>query len=198
MLATLAGCGPKAQLREDPFLPSSRGSRASVPSAPPQRDVFQEASNAARDRDFSRGVSTSPSTDPFVDPNQRDLTAAGDASAATNDHRRYPVNDARPQAWDDSAQESTPKNLPATSQLDPSSTSLAADYQTVRQRLDKIGARNIRSEKDEATGDYLFHCEIARPDDPHLLRVFEASDPDELKAMLAVTESAERFLATPR
>lgn len=172
-LAT-AGCGPKARLRDDPFAPSTGRSRP----PPPTSDPFESANQRARERDHSADVSTSPLTDPFTD-----------ARAAEGEREPRGQNVSRPARAVDPF-ESGPR--PATRSAE--GDEVAADaYQEIRRRLDRIGARNVRSETDEETGEHLFHCELPNPRDPVVFRVFEARHADEQKAMLAVTESAERW-----
>lgn len=205
-LGILCGCGPKAQLRDDPFLPPAPGSRPTVPVAPRATDPFQSASDSARQRDFARGVSTSPVTDPLVDPNERyqpggapELTPPVDGApqnrADAGADRRYPADPDLSSPWDEPASAPT-----AVSAVDaqPKENTPGDTYQSVRQRLDKVGAKNIRSEKESNTGDYVFHCELEHPREPGVLRVFEARHASEEKAMLAVTESAERWHANPQ
>lgn len=176
----LVGCSPKAKLRDDPFLPASRGSRPIVPATPPPSDPFQAANLRAQERDSAFDVSTSPTTDPFYSrqrvesrPAIPTANASGPAEGRSRDDPWAPrTGDARSSATD--------------------------EYRLVRQRLDGTGAKNIRSERDDETGEYRFHCEIPHPKDPAVSRVFEASHPEELKAMTAVTESAERWAADQR
>lgn len=197
LVVGLVGCGPKAQLRDDPFLPPAAGSRQSVPATPRERDTFQTANDAARQRDLALGISTSPATDPFLD-SQPFQPGGGPAVAASgSSDRRYPEDsypdERSPSPWAEPA--SRQESLPATAATPANEPT--NEYQTVRQRLDRIGAKNIRSEK-EASGEYLFHCELEHPKQPGVLRVFEARHADEEKAMLAVTESAERWVANPQ
>lgn len=67
-------------------------------------------------------------------------------------------------------------------------------YEGVRQRLDRAAAHNFQFHRDPATNETTFSCELAYPDNPALIRVFEAKSPDELKAMLAVTEQVEKWI----
>lgn len=82
--------------------------------------------------------------------------------------------------------------------VSPSDTSEAASrfeqYESIRKRLDQAGATNFRSEKNEA-GETIFSCELPYPDNPAMFRVFESTSPDEQKAMLAVTELVEKWIA---
>ncbi|MFO0946931.1 MAG: hypothetical protein U1D30_13460 [Planctomycetota bacterium] len=170
------GCSPKAKLRDDPFLPGSRSPRTNVPTAPPPSDPFQSANLRAQERDSAMDVSTSPTTDPFYARDKVERRPAVPASGGTADRASAGVGN-------------------ASAIADSGGNGATDEYRQVRQRLDKTGAKNIRSEKDEQSGEYHFHCEIPHPKDPAVSRVFEASHAEELKAMTAVTESAERWAA---
>lgn len=75
------------------------------------------------------------------------------------------------------------------------SDAIVADYQSIRQRLDKAGARIDSLETDPASGQYVFRCMVPYAANPELVRVFAARDKDELKAMLAVTTEVEKWVA---
>lgn len=191
-----AGCGPKAQLRDDPFNPRSAQRR---PPAP---------------RDSSRDVSTSPATDrgsrrddpppayadrdDDEDADRRDERDRDDPFLAAGDREKQDREDdggRRPAVGQFASR--NPEPTPAT----PTSGTPAnaeAEYASVRRRLENAGVKNFRSEIDEATGESFFRCEVPHRNDPNVIRVFEARHKDELKAMTAVTESVEQWQRSSR
>lgn len=133
-------------------------------------NIFESANRSAAARDSQRGVSTSPVTDatPAVSgPGNPAFSASGGLAAR-----------------------------PAVSDASTSSVGNVS-YASIRTRLDKVGAKNLRLETDPATGKFFFRCEVANPSDPGLGRVFETNEPaaNELDAMLAVTLSVEEWVA---
>ncbi|QDU64938.1 hypothetical protein Pan216_58320 [Planctomycetes bacterium Pan216] len=160
------GCGPKAKLREDPFHASLGNPAASL-------------GGGLSDRDTAREVSTSPTTsDPFLGSRSTASEPASSNAATKGDPppRDAGVSFAGGEA--SAEKETSPK---------------AGDYERARDRLEQAGARNIRLEMDEETGETFFRCEVPHPDDPSLLRVFEARHDDDVKSMHAVAEAIETW-----
>lgn len=181
ILAVLAGCADRPRLRRDPFaVPPSPNATSSGP------------------RDTVRDVSTSPATDdPFL---------RGTASNSNNVGRTNAI--ASPSGSDVAAQpDRFPKEdkpvepVPATRESDPAlqftgqaRSQPQADYPSIRRRLDAVNAQNWRTERDEKTGKFTFYCEVPLPGQQNMARAFEASDENELRAMLAVTEAIEEWV----
>lgn len=211
LLLLTVGCGPKSQLRDDPFSSGARTNASNQsrwhwpwtrePSAAKKKDRRDDSKDLSRDeRDTAREVATSPLTpgerssggdrgprgdvDPFKDSNPTPPTEA--AFASSND--REGSGSGKSSRSDDSSNNAN-RSIPSPRAL---------DYQNLRSRLDRAGARNKLLETDPATGEYLFRCEIPHPSDPHLVRVFEAKDPDELKAMASVVDAIDDWSKSPK
>ncbi len=69
-------------------------------------------------------------------------------------------------------------------------------YEKVRRQLDAAGAKNWKFEKDPTSGESIFRVEMPHRNNPNLFRVFEAKSKDELKAMFAVAEQVQRWVAS--
>lgn len=188
-VATLTvGCAPKSRIATDPF--RRQPAAPAIPGDPRYEtgSVFDRANESARQRDIALDVQSSPVSD---------LPAAsggGDPFIPTSRANDPSVPDPFLNAA---------SGTPAISAADPSApnstTGLAGSryeqYELIRKRLDKVGAYNFHFDKDPQSNETLFSCELPYPDNASLFRVFEARSPDELKAMLAVTEQVEKWVA---
>lgn len=186
ILAFVAGCANRPRLRRDPFETGAGNRNASVDGA------------STGNRDVARDVSTSPATDdPFYgglaktggrsfnpDPDSlaQDTPSQPEPFPATKDSVAGPVP-----ATDDSESATQFAGQPKTA------ASPRDQYANLRNRLDAAGAQNFRSERDPSTGKYLVYCEVPIPSDSGSARAFEASDENELRAILAVVEAIEKW-----
>lgn len=215
---TALGCQPKSRIRDDPFLPTA-GRRSSDVDA---RDDYRAT---PRERDLSRGVSTSPATDddygrPRGSSNRDESYAS---NARDRDRDREPSRD---RGFNDPLIPSDrlpPEKSQAIGNRTPSreagyaktesaknrddaprgpadaDAASAAQFEKIRRRLDKLGAKNICLEPyDRATGEMAFRCEVPIPNATDRVRVFEAHSNDEIKLMTAIAEAAEKWVAEQR
>jgi hypothetical protein len=196
-------------------MPGGPSAQAPGPGFPPG------GVSGAHPRDRARAVSTSTVTDPFYGlragvGSGGGLAGTRSGGASSSDPLASgagsPINSAAQatMASNDpfiSSQVPQPQEIErpedpaiAAAPAEKRPTAEVSEFTRLRQRLDAAGARNLRSEKDPATGMYNFGCEIPHPGDPDTLRVFETQDPveDELEAMRAVTDAVERWLADSR
>ena len=195
------GCAPKSQLRDDPFLP---GRAAPTTRAWP----FGSRRLPSRDRDTVRESAAPLANDPFLRIPARDVASLAPPPTAP------PAVDGPPKREDDGQSslaldgarnvDRVPSKVVSNDNVaqgaagEKTDSDTEEEYRRVRDRLDRIGATNVRLAREESTGRFIFRCEIPHPDDPELARVFENSDDptdDGLKAMLAVTKAAEGWLA---
>lgn len=180
----LGGCSPKARVLGDPFRRSNAPS--SIPNDPrydPQSNLFDRANESAREGDYSVTVPTSPAAEQARQKEPTPFVPTGRPSSDPTD----------PFLGDKTTGPAIAPTDPA-----PSGESRFAQYESIRKRLDQAGAANFRSEKNEATGETTFSCELPYPDNPSMFRVFESTSLDEQKAMLAVTDLVEQWIAEHR
>lgn len=207
LLAALGGCAQKGRMARDPFRPQP-GSRAQSPQGPDSPGPWQD-----QNRDIARDRSTSPVTDPLSGSGRAPYAGSGpapyrdDRSSADrgsdlreSDAKSQPAKKTQPAGPPDgAAPQDANKGVGGTvggaaAGAKPSDA-IVADYQSIRQRLDKAGARIDSLETDPASGQYVFRCMVPYAANPELVRVFAARDKDELKAMLAVTTEVEKWVA---
>lgn len=191
-----AGCGPKAQLRDDPFSPRSAQRRP-----PAQRDSSRDVSTSPATERGSRQNDPAPAyadRDDEEEYDRRDDGKRDDPFLAAEGREKDDRDDdggRRPAVGQFASR--NPEPTPATP-TSAAPASAEAEYAAVRRRLENAGVKNFRSEIVEATGESFFHCEVPHRNDPAVLRVFEATHKDELKAMTAVTESVEQWQRSNR
>lgn len=194
MSGFLLGCSNAPKLARDPFLP---GGRQPAP-----------VTTSTQARDNQREISNSPATDPFFGarqqnrPRGRQQSVAADGSANETMTPAF-SNDAVAFARDDSSSEPSgpaPQAVNATSKDEQKPAEATdVDFQKIRQRLENAGVnRNWRVELNPTTKEYEFYCEVPIPDKPGIARAFTASDESEFRAMLAVTEAVEKWIANGR
>lgn len=203
---------------DQPFaqrIPGSTGKSSGGLSKPKLPSLFAKG-NDSQQRDTTRDVSTSPATDPLyggdslAEKENDPLTPSADKSEPVKDVAKDeksdpffdngpkpPKGDENPsqRAYSFANDEQASASVAASNEKkDTAVQPVALDYRSIRSRLDKVGARNIRLETDSATGETFFRCEIPNPKDPAVLRVFEASHPEDLAAMQAVVEAVEKWV----
>jgi hypothetical protein len=195
LLAGVLGCASRGQQVRDPFLPPSNRGVAPPPGFPVRN---------TGPLDSARDVSTSPVTDPQI---------AGGAprSLQTPGIGLGPVAGANPGVLE---QPAAAEAKPATAQAPAATASQAARpteltpeaqaantaqlQQSIRRRLDLAGARDLRLETDPVSGKHKFSCEVPHPGNPELARVFFAVHDDWTKAMLAVADAVENWVANQK
>lgn len=150
-------------------------------------ETFERANETARQRDVSQDRTTDPARDQNQYARADEPKAAREGAFAGAD----PLLDRN----DRSAMQTVSGGQDRTDSVG-INTDPFQRYEALRQRLDAVGARNWKFDKDPSTGVSTFTCEIPNPEKPSLLRVFEARSSDELKAMLAVVEQVERWAAS--
>jgi hypothetical protein len=191
----LLGCAPRSRMTRDPFRPQPAG-RAQPPLGPTSSGPWQD-----NQRDVSRSRSTSPATDPDF-PREANNSATrestspsyvGSGSSESQLNQKQPARAAQDAKTSNPATGAQP-NGPTATTAAPSHVT-TGDYQSIRQRLDRAGARIDSLETDPETGMFLFRCVVPYQNNPELARVFAARDKDELKAMLAVTQEVEKWVA---
>lgn len=169
--ACTLGCGPKAQLRDDPFRPASGRGRSS----------FARGDSAQR----GRGEAADRSSEVFPPPRSKPATEDPFLSANT----AQPPPAAAPAIRTDPSPAAAPAVGAKVTQP------AAATEPDIRRRLERLGAKNQLLETDAQTGEILFRCAVDNPADPNVLRVFEARDKDVFRAMSEVASAIEAWQA---
>lgn len=173
--------------------PRGSGSRPTVPYDPLLGDpAGQPVAPLANDAGLPEAnVTTLP---PASDERVRDIDPA--PTLATADPPREPLFDSGAGPGPATTRPANTTEMPTTQ---PASSTVPADgaidYAIIRQRLDRAGATNFRLETDERTREAVFQAAVPYPQEPDRMRVFKARDPDEGRAMLAVTEAVEAWVA---
>jgi hypothetical protein len=202
---SLPGCAGKARMADDPFRrpgygSGSRGSSGGSSDDPRYRtgaaiqETFEKANQSARGKDVSSDVSTDPLSDRLQAARQQaegQLHSASDSVSEMARNKLDPLMDSANQQVGRAKDriEGLTKNLGEGSET-------FELYERVRKQLEVSGAKNWKFDKDEATGESIFRVELPHRNNPTLFRVFEAKSPDELKAMLAVAEQVDRWVAS--
>lgn len=186
MVVLAVGCAPKTQLRNDPFNDPNR-SRSIWPwsrdrAGADKNNNARSGRESDRERDDDAAMLPPPQRSPRDDRDAASAPAPAGPLAFPEDQKELAKTPASPGA------------APVSSTA-PASTNRLAASDSVRQRLDRVGAKNKVLETDEATGEAYFRCLIENPKDPHILRVFEAKDKDENVAMEEVATAIEEWLA---
>jgi len=186
------GCAPKSRIASDPFRRSNPP--ASIPDDPRYdgASTFERANESARRRDVSSDVATAPVGRPRLASVQTDVPYSSTGRNSSDPNDPFLNAGSGPPAV---RMDRTDPNVFSSGEQGQSRFEV---YENVRQRLDRAGAHNFQFQRDPATNDTIFSCELPYPDTPSLIRVFEAKSPDELKAMLAVAEQVEKWTAGRR
>jgi ElaB/YqjD/DUF883 family membrane-anchored ribosome-binding protein len=200
-LSLSAGCAGKAKMADDPFrrpgYGSSGGRSGGGSFSDPRydtgaavRDTFERANEKARDKDVSSDVSTDPLSDKLQASRNQAEGALRSASDSARDKLDPLINSANDQL--DQARQ----KIEGMSQNFAEGSETFELYEKVRRQLDAVGAKNWKFEKDPASGESIFRVEMPHQNNPNLFRVFEAKSKDELKAMYAVAEQVQRWVAS--
>ncbi|MBY0586519.1 hypothetical protein K2X85_05040 [bacterium] len=157
------------------------------------KETFDRANESARGKDVSSDVSTDPLSDRLQaarDKAEGSLRSASDSASELAREKLDPLMDSAQRQMGQAQQkiEGMTKNFGEGSET-------FELYERVRKQLEVSGAKNWKFEKDEATGESIFRVELPHRNNPTLFRVFEAKSPDELKAMLAVSEQVQSWVA---
>lgn len=191
------GCGPRAQLRNDPFASGPRGraprsaerDRArDVPTTPAWDDRPGAIPGAPAAGDPLIGERAMPPDAPFGGPAPAPQPAVAGAGVP-------PTDPTRPDAPTPLAPRTPTAEAVSRGARTPAEE---ADFQAVRARLDRAGAKNKTVDVDPTTREVIFRCYIEHPRDPNVVRVFEARDPDELRAMQEVAAAIEDWVRGER
>ena len=200
----LCGCGPRARLRDDPFRPPVPGSASAsaatnVPPALDRGTAQNEASSRGSSEDNSPPLNNS--LDLLGTPVAHEAVDSPAVAGGASEIPATSLNTPTKRAPSDTSREN-PSTFAAATQVQPLDvdSANAEVYRGIRQRLNRVGAQNFRIDTDPTTGDSYFYCEVPDPNDPNVLRAFENIEPtgDAAKAMLAVTEKIEEWLAEQR
>lgn len=215
LILASAGCQPKSRIRDDPFLPTA-GKRGPDANSERGRDPSADARDDFRarpERDLARGVSTSPATDddyaaaprPRERDNPRERADRNVNDPLVNAERQLPEKSQAIGNRVNSREASYARNDVAKNRSDglrgaaDERGEQAVQFEQIRRRLDKLGAKNICLEPYErGTDEMSFRCEVPVPGANDRVRVFEAHSKDEIKLMVAITEAAEKWVSEQR
>lgn len=199
LLAGLLGCASRGQQTRDPFLPPSNRGAAPPPGFPVRN---------AGPQDSARDVSTSPATDPQTAlaggalaprPLQTPGVGLGPAESSSPNVFEPPrAAEPKPATGAEPGATGAQTDRSAEPGQDAQAANTAQLQQSIRRRLDLAGARDLRLETDPVSGKPRFSCEVPYPGNPELARVFYAVHDDWTKAMLAVADAVEHWVANQK
>lgn len=143
-------------------------SSANTPTETPRKEMSEAPSPRGSDRDLSEEI-------PFGDPPERSETAAV----------------TRPRG----SRATQPRGT-AMKEFDEARTAAPRDWQAATARLKQFGIRDFHLTNGEADHHFLFTCRYVMPDNPRVVRRFEAEASEPLAAVEDVLTQVETWLST--
>jgi Xaa-Pro aminopeptidase len=177
LVVTMVGC---PSLR-DRFAPTAK-----------RENPFDRGNAAARSMDRAKAGNLDPADDVFlrdqrsaVAERERKRTSPPDSELLDASSPKNPM-----------LERSSLTNASGTTNLVPKEAN-EENYRAVRQRLEAIKAVWSSERQSDGSG-FAIRCEVPHPKDPELAQVFETKSPNEIQALAAAAQQAEKWLANVR
>jgi hypothetical protein len=153
-------------------------------------NAFERANDAARSRDGAKSKTLDPADDVFLNARSELGAARKRAEKEADSILAEAGSKARDRVSAVKGDAATLENAAST---ELTNADAKTRYTEIRRRLDAIKAV-WGSEKLPSGDGYLVRCEVPHPKDPELAQVFESRSANELSALAAAVNQAEKWL----